>query len=129
MSIIPSIVNRLNTRRLGQIELFKKYPYETQKDLLFKLLTKASSTEWGKKYDYASIVSIKDYQNRIPVQTYEDIIPFVERLRNGEVNLLWPGEMKWFAKSSGTTSTKSKFIPVSRESLEECHYRGAKDIL
>lgn len=129
MAIIPSIVNWLNNKRLNQIELFKKYPEETQEELLYKLLARASITEWGRKYEYSSITTIKGYQNRIPIQTYEDIIPFVERLRDGESNILWPGEMKWFAKSSGTTSTKSKFIPVSRESLEDCHYRGAKDIL
>ena len=72
---------------------------------------------------------IREYQSRFPVQTYEDIIPYVERLRKGEANLLWPGEIKWFAKSSGTTSEKSKFIPMSRESLEDCHYRAGKDIL
>jgi hypothetical protein len=129
MAIIPSIVNWLNSKRLNQIELFKKYPEETQEEVLYKLLAKASNTEWGRKHDYSSISTIKKYQDRIPIQTYEDIIPFVERLRDGENNILWPGEVKWFAKSSGTTSTKSKFIPVSRESLEDCHYRGAKDIL
>ena len=129
MVIIPSIVNWLNNKRLNQIELFKKYPEETQQEVLKGLLAKASDTEWGRKYDYSSISKIQEYQNRIPVQSYEEIIPYIERLRNGESNLLWPGEVKWFAKSSGTTSTKSKFIPVSRESLEECHYRGAKDIL
>lgn len=129
MTIIPSIVNWLNTKRIDQIELFKKYPFETQKETLYKLLAKGASTEWGIKYNYSSIKSIKDYQSRFPVQTYEDIIPYVERLRKGETNLLWPGEIKWFAKSSGTTSTKSKFIPMSREALEDCHYRAGKDIL
>jgi hypothetical protein len=129
MAIIPSIINWLNTKRIGQIDLFKKYPFETQQETLYKLLAKAASTEWGRKYDYASITSIKDYQSRFPVQTYEDIIPYVERLRNGEANILWPGEIKWFAKSSGTTSAKSKFIPMSREALEDCHYRAGKDIL
>jgi len=129
MSIIPSIVNWLNNKRLNQIELFRKVPEETQKKVLSGLLAKASDTEWGKKYDYSSISTITDFQNRIPVQTYEELIPFVERLRNGECNLLWPGETKWFAKSSGTTSTKSKFIPMSRESLVDCHYRGTRDML
>jgi hypothetical protein len=129
MAIIPSIVNWLNIKRLNQIEIFKKYPFETQQETLYKLLAKAAKTEWGKKYDYSSIVSIKEYQSRFTVQTYEDLIPYVERLRMGETNLLWPGEIKWFAKSSGTTSTKSKFIPMSREALEDCHYRAAKDIL
>jgi hypothetical protein len=129
MSIIPSIVNWLNVKRINQIEIFKKYPFETQQETLYRLLAKAAKTEWGKKFKYSSITTIKEYQSRFPVQTYEDIIPFVERLRKGETNLLWPGEIKWFAKSSGTTSTKSKFIPMSREALEECHYRAAKDIL
>jgi hypothetical protein len=129
MAIIPSIINWLNTKRINQIELFKKHPHETQKETLYKLLAKASSTEWGRKYSYSTISSIKEYQSRLPVQDYEDIIPYVERLRRGETDLLWPGEIKWFAKSSGTTSTKSKFIPMSREALEDCHYRAGKDIL
>jgi hypothetical protein len=129
MAIIPSIVNWLNAKRINQIELFRKYPHETQKETLYRLLAKAASTEWGVKYSYSSITSIKEYQSRIPVSVYEDIIPYVERLRKGEANLLWPGEIKWFAKSSGTTSTKSKFIPMSREALEDCHYRAGKDII
>jgi hypothetical protein len=129
MAIIPSIVNWLNIKRLNQIELFKKYPVETQNEVLFQLLARSSKTEWGLRYDYSSIASVKDYQNRVPLQTYEDIVPYVERLRQRECDLLWPGEVRWFAKSSGTTSSKSKFIPVTRESLEDCHYRGAKDIL
>ena len=126
MAIIPSIINWLNVKRINQIELFKKYPYETQKETFYQLLAKAASTEWGKKYSYSSITFIKEYQSRFPVQTYEEIIPYVDRLRKGETNLLWPGEIKWFAKSSGTTSTKSKFIPMSREALEDCHYRAGK---
>jgi hypothetical protein len=129
MAIIPSIVNRLNVKRINQIELFKKYPYETQEKTLFHLIAKAATTEWGKKYHFSAITSVKDYQSRFQIQTYEEIIPYVERLRKGESNLLWPGEIKWFAKSSGTTSTKSKFIPMSREALEDCHYRAGKDIL
>ncbi len=129
MSIIPSIVNWLYVKRINQIEIFKKYPFETQKETLYKLLAKAAKTEWGKKHSYSSILSVKEYQSRFPIQTYEDIIPYVERLRKGESDLLWPGEIKWFAKSSGTTSAKSKFIPMSREALEDCHYKAAKDIL
>jgi hypothetical protein len=129
MAIIPSLINWLNIKRVNQIELFRKYPVETQHETLFSLLGKAASTEWGKKFGFSSIKSVNEYQSRLPVQTYEEIIPFVERLRKGEVNLLWPGEIKWFAKSSGTTSTKSKFIPMSSEALRDCHYRAAKDIL
>jgi hypothetical protein len=129
MAVIPSIINWLNTKRINQIELFKKYPFETQQETLYRLLGRAVSTEWGRKYNFSSINSLSEFQSRLPVQTYEDLIPYVERLRKGEANLLWPGEIKWFAKSSGTTCTKSKFIPMSSEALEDCHYRAAKDIL
>ena len=129
MPIIPSIVNWLNNKRISQIELFKKFPQETQDEVLYKLLVKASGTEWGRRYDFSSISSAREFQNRLPVLTYEEFTPVVERLRKGESNLVWPGETRWFAKSSGTTSTKSKFIPLSRESLEDCHYRGARDMV
>ncbi|MBA4321610.1 MAG: hypothetical protein C0408_02210 [Odoribacter sp.] len=129
MAIIPSIVNWLNNKRINQIELFKKFPEETQQEVLYGLLARASNTAWGKQFGFSSISSINEYQNRIPVQTYEEFIPTVERLRKGESNLVWPGEIKWFAKSSGTTSAKSKFIPLTRESLEDCHYRGARDMI
>ncbi len=129
MAIIPSLVKWFNTSRINQIELFKTNPFEIQERTLFNLLAKAAATEWGKKYGYVTIKSINEYQSGVPLQTYEDILPFVERLRKGEQNLLWPGEIRWFAKSSGTTSSKSKFIPMSRESLENCHYRAGKDVL
>jgi hypothetical protein len=129
MAIIPSIIKWLYNKRLEQIALFKKFPFESQKEVLFSILARAAETEWGKKYDYRSIQSLKDFSERVPLQTYESISPFIKRMRNGEKDILWPGEIKWFAKSSGTTGSKSKFIPVSSESLEDCHYRGAKDIL
>ncbi|HNX66578.1 MAG TPA: GH3 auxin-responsive promoter family protein [Bacteroidales bacterium] len=129
MSIIPSIINWINTKRLSQIELFKKYPVETQQEVLRHLLSKAADTEWGRTHCYSSIASFKDYSEAVPIQTYEGLVPYIEKLRAGEKNLLWPGEIKWFAKSSGTTSTKSKFIPITKESLEETHYRGFKDCM
>lgn len=129
MAFTPKIVNWLNNKRLNQIEQFKKNPEETQENVLNGLLARASDTEWGNKYKFSSIACLREYQNRVPIQTYEDLIPFVERVRKGEKDVLWPGEVRWFAKSSGTTSTKSKFIPITRESLVDCHYRGAKDTL
>lgn len=127
MPILTSIVSWLNIKRLTQIDLMRKYPGEVQTDTLIKLIDKSKQTEWGKKFDYATITSIEEFQARVPVQDYDDIKPFVERLREGEINLLWPGEIKWFAKSSGTTSDKSKFIPVSQEALDECHFQAGKD--
>jgi len=129
MPLINSIVSWLNIKRLHQIELFKQYPFNVQEETFFKLIQKSKMTEWGKKYDYEKITSIKDFQNNVPLQTYDDIRFYVERLRHGEANLIWPGEVKWFAKSSGTTSDKSKFIPVSKEALEDCHFRGGKDTM
>lgn len=129
MPFVTSIINWFNVKRIHQIDLFKKYPFDTQKESIMKLVDKASETEWGKKYEYKTINSIEDFQKRVPVQSYDEVKGEVQRLRDGETNLLWPGEIKWFAKSSGTTSDKSKFIPVSKESLEECHFRGGKDVL
>ncbi|MCX6300974.1 MAG: GH3 auxin-responsive promoter family protein [Bacteroidia bacterium] len=129
MPAITNIINRFYSRRINQIEHFKKFPVEIQNETLEWLIKKASLTEWGKKYGYSSISSYKEYQIRVPVQTYEELIPFVDRLGNGESDLLWPGRIKRFAKSSGTTSSKSKFIPISNDALQNCHYRAAKDVL
>ena len=129
MQIINSIVTWLNFKRLYQIDLFKKFPYDAQREVLFNLIDKAEKTEFGEKYDFKSIDSIEKFQERVPVQPYEEIKPYIDRLLKGEQNVLWPSEIKWFAKSSGTTNDKSKFIPVSRETLEDAHFRGGKDIL
>lgn len=127
MPILTSIISWLNIKRIAQINLMREYPYNVQLETFQKLIEKAKYTEWGKKYDYENIETIEDFQAKVPLQDYEDVKPFVNRLREGEKDLLWPGEIKWFAKSSGTTSDKSKFIPVSTESLEECHFQAGKD--
>jgi len=129
MPIINSIVNWFNIKRIYTIELFKKYPYNVQKETFNRIISRAVDTEWGKKYGYHEEMSIEEFQGTVPLQTYDEIKPWVERLKSGEQNLLWPTEIKWFAKSSGTTNDKSKFIPVSNESLEECHFRGGKDLM
>ncbi len=129
MPLINSIVSWVNVKRLHQVELFKKYPFDVQSEVLSKLIEQALRTTWGVQYGYDSINSIEDYQQRVPISTYEDYKPYISRLMEDEQNLLWPTEIKWFAKSSGTTSDKSKFIPVSYEALEECHFRGGKDVI
>ncbi len=129
MQIINSLVNWLNVKRMYQIELFKNHPMNVQQEQLFRLLGKAEKTEWGIKHDYSSVESIKDFQDRVPVNRYEEMKPYIDRLLQGERDVVWPGIIRWFAKSSGTTSDKSKFIPVSKESLENCHFRGGKDTL
>jgi hypothetical protein len=129
MPFLTSIINWLNVKRVHQLDLTRKYPVEMQQETFMKLITRAADTEWGRKYQYNSITSWEEYQQRVPIQTYEEVKSYVTRLRKGEQNLLWPGDIRWFAKSSGTTSDKSKFIPVSKESLEECHFRGGRDVL
>lgn len=128
MPLINSVVKWLNFKRIYQIQLYRDYPLDIQNEVLFSLINSARETEWGKAHDYEKIITREDFQKAVPLQNYNDIKPFVERLRDGGKNLLWPGEVKWFAKSSGTTSDKSKFIPVTKESLDDCHMRGPKDV-
>ncbi len=129
MPILSSIINWVNTKRLYQIDLFRKYPCDVQRDGLLKLLDEAKDTWIGKKYGFAEIRTIEQFQDRVPLGSYEDLQPLIERVMSGEQNLIWPSEVKWFAKSSGTTSERSKFIPVTWEALEDCHFRGGKDVL
>ena len=116
-------------KRIHQIDLFRKYPIEVQQEWFQRLINDAKNTEFGKKHGFASVNNPADFSKASPVMTYEDLKPYVDRLMDGEQQLLWPTEIKWFARSSGTTSDRSKFIPVSKESLEDCHYKGGKDLL
>jgi len=129
IQLINSFASWVLKQRIHQIELFLKYPNEVQEELLMNLIGAAKNTELGKKYDYASINSYATFAERIPISTYEELQPLIERTRQGEQNVFWESPIKWFAKSSGTTNAKSKFIPVSYEALEDCHYKGSKDLL
>ncbi|TFG78206.1 MAG: GH3 auxin-responsive promoter family protein [Flavobacteriales bacterium] len=127
--LFNSIASWLLKKRFHQIELFLKYPGEVQEEVLHQLLELAEDTEMGKKYGFESITSYEVFKERVPIVSYEEIEPMIERTRKGEQNLFWPTTIKWFAKSSGTTNAKSKFIPVSAEALEDCHYKSGKDLL
>ncbi|MBA4316793.1 MAG: hypothetical protein C0412_00175 [Flavobacterium sp.] len=127
--VINSFASWVLKQRIHQIELFLKYPNEVQEELLMNLIRAAENTVIGKKYDYDSINSYATFAERIPVSTYEELQPLIERTRKGEQNVFWETPIKWFAKSSGTTNAKSKFIPVSPEALEDCHYKAGKDLL
>ena len=128
MSLVNSVINWFNIKRIYQIELYREHPHDIQREVLFKLLDKSARTEWGRKFDFDGMTSETQFKERVPIQSYDDIKPYIERLRKGEKDLLWPGEVRWFAKSSGTTSDKSKFIPITKDSLEACHLRGPKDV-
>jgi hypothetical protein len=127
--IINSIASWVLKQRIHQIELFLKYPNEVQEELLMNLIRRAENTVIGAQYEFSSINSYTTFSERVPVSTYEDLQPLIERTRQGEQNVFWDTPIKWFAKSSGTTNAKSKFIPVSNDALEDCHYKGSKDLL
>ncbi len=127
--ILNTFASWVLKQRIHQMELFLKYPNEVQEELLMNLLRAAQSTEIGKKYDFEGINSYKNFTEKVPITTYEELEPLIERSRKGEQNVFWNTPIKWFAKSSGTTNAKSKFIPVSTEALENCHYKGSKDLL
>lgn len=127
--IFNSVASFFLKRRISQIELFKDYPIEVQQEVLRKLVVYSIDTEIGKKFEFKTIRHYNDFKERVPIVAYEDIYEDIERNRKGEQNIFWRTPIKWFAKSSGTTNAKSKFIPISFESLDDCHYKAGKDML
>jgi hypothetical protein len=127
--LFHTVVSWILKKRKYQIDLFVKHPFETQNEVLFDLLNTAQFTEIGMKYDFSSLKNYKSFSEQVPIQQYETIEPMIERSRQGEQNIFWPSKIKWFAKSSGTTNAKSKFIPVSDQALEDCHMKAGKDML
>ena len=127
--LVNSVASWFLKKRFHQIDLFLKYPHEVQNELLMSLLSVSKDTEIGKIYDFRTIRTYREFAQRVPVSSYEDYQNLIERSRKGEKNIFWPKPIKWFAKSSGTTNAKSKFIPVSTDSLENCHYAAGKDLL
>ncbi|HAJ99739.1 MAG TPA: hypothetical protein DCM62_06920, partial [Bacteroidales bacterium] len=115
--------------RYTQIERFMHNPVETQNQVLGTLINSAKNTEWGKLHHYHSMGHKNDFKERVPVQDYDQIRPWIDRMLAGEQNLLWHSHIHWFAKSSGTTSDKSKFIPVSQEALRGCHQKAGLDVM
>ena len=128
MAIINSIASWLMKKRMHQIELFIKYPVDVQSEWMTSLLNSAANTEYGKQNKFSEIKSYNQFKNQIPINDYETLKPLIDRTRRGEQNILWNSDIKWFAKSSGTTD-KSKFLPVSKESLDGCHYNAGRDMI
>ena len=117
MALINSVLSWIIKKRIHQIELFMKYPHEVQQEWFKKLLYASKDTEWGLQYDYKSITNLQQFKERVPINDYNSLKPYIDRLMRGEQNILWNTDVKWFAKSSGTTSDKRKFIPVSEVSI------------
>lgn len=127
MPFFNSIISWLTEKRYQQITWYKMFPQDIQNEVLFQLIKDCENTEWGLLHNFSQIASIEDFQKQVPINDYEGLKPYIERIRQGEQNILWHSPIKWFAKSSGTTNDKSKFIPVSKEALENCHFRGGRD--
>lgn len=129
MEIVNSFASWLISKRMTQIEHFMRNPHRVQSSIFKELIRQGAETVWGKKYKYHEIRGVEEYRARVPISTYEDFFPYILRLLKGEQNLLWPTQVSWFSKSSGTTNAKSKFIPITKSSLEDCHYKAGKDML
>lgn len=127
MPFLTATARLLACSRLRQMDRFDQRIHELQQKQLHYLLQTASSTSWGKRYDYAHIHDYQAFSQRVPLQTYDDLKPFIHQMIHGEANVLWPGVTHWFARSSGTTSDKSKYIPVTSEILHKSHYQGPRD--
>ncbi len=129
MRLLSPAISSLARMRLWRIDAWKKNPVDAQREVLQDLVTSAQYTEFGRKYNFSNLFSLKEFKAAVPIHEYDDLKPFIERIMNGEQNILWNTPIYWFAKSSGTTSEKSKFIPISDESLEDSHFKGSKDVL
>ncbi len=129
MKILSPAISSLARLRLWRIEGWRDNPIDAQREVLQDLVTSAQYTEFGRKYNFSKLFNLRAFKQAVPIKEYEDIKPYIQRIMDGEQNILWNTPVHWFAKSSGTTSDKSKFIPISDESLEDCHYKAAKDIL
>lgn len=129
MKLLSPAISRLARLRIWSIEQWLNDPVSTQFTVWQDLIAAGQYTDFGRLFGFSEIQSLEDFKEKIPVQDYESIKPFIERMMQGEENVLWNTPINWFAKSSGTTSDKSKFIPVSDESLKENHYKASKDVL
>jgi hypothetical protein len=129
MKLLSPAISRLARLRHWRIEQWVKNPVAAQREVLQDLVTHAQYTEFGRKYGFNKLFTVREFKEAVPIHDYNSVKPYIERIMQGEENVLWNTPVEWFAKSSGTTSDKSKFIPITKESLEDSHFQGAKDVL
>lgn len=127
MVSLTNIIRPIFSSRCRKLDLYATQAEALQRSVLKRLTGKATNTEWGRAHGYDSGLTYEDFVRQTPVNTYEELKGFIDRMRHGERDVLWQGRVKWFAKSSGTTNDKSKFIPVSSDGLHDTHYAGGKD--
>lgn len=124
---LTSIVSRAFLKRQKELERHINEGGALQQEVLEYLVDRAKNTEYGRRCLFSGIKTYEDFAQNVPLNSYEELKTWIDRMRHGEADVLWPGVVKWYAKSSGTTNDKSKFIPVSREGLQNVHYQGGKD--
>ena len=129
MKLLSSAISKLARMRLWRIQNWTNHPVAAQREVLQHLVTAGQYTAYGKKYHFTRLFTVKDFKKNVPIQEYDDLRPYILRMMEGEENVLWNTPVNWFAKSSGTSSDKSKFIPISDESLQDNHYQANKDML
>ena len=129
MKLLSPAISTLARLRLWSLEQWMHDTVSAQFNVWQDLLAAGQYTEYGRKHRFSSIQSLQQYKQLVPIAEYDDLKPYIDKMMKGEENILWNTPVNWFAKSSGTTSDKSKFIPVSEESLKENHYRASKDVL
>ena len=129
MKFLSAAISKLARMRLWRIENWSNHPVAVQREVLQDLVTAAQYTEFGRKYNFSKLFTLKEFKKNVPIHEYDAIKPYILRMMDGEENILWNTPVNWFAKSSGTTSDKSKFIPISEESLQDNHFKASKDLL
>ena len=129
MKLLSPAISSFARMRLWRIEAWKNNPFDAQREVLQDIVTSAQYTEFGRKHSFSNLFNVRDFKSAVPIHEYNDLKPYIERTMHGEQNIVWGTPVYWFAKSSGTTSDKSKFIPVSDESLQDGHYKASKDVL
>jgi hypothetical protein len=126
---LTSFARPVLLRRAKKIDRYFTHAEEIQRAVLARLIKNAAKTEWGQKYGYADLKSYEDFAAAVPLNDYETLKEPIDRMRHGEKDVLCKGRVKWYAKSSGTTNDKSKFIPVSKAYLKDTHYKGGADVV
>lgn len=129
MSLLSRLMSLVFSKRMGQIDAFRHHPASVQEKQLEYLIEHGRKTAFGNDYGFDRIHNYDDFKRQVPIQDYDSLKPYINRAREGEESVLWPGGAKWFAKSSGTTNDTSKYIPVTKDGLKDAHMRGPKDVM
>ena len=124
---LTQIIGKVFVPRQKALEKHQNGGEALQRAVLNHLIHTAKDTEYGRNHAFDNIKDYDDFIRMVPVNTYEELKGDIDRMRHGEQDVLWPGRVRWYAKSSGTTNDKSKFIPVSEEGLQKIHYAGGRD--